>query len=94
MPRCKKYTRNKNMTFEITKQIRDGNCVGYTVDAKTPERCGSPTIGTGRTQVDAVIAFFLRLTPDEFTKIKEINTKESTRINNRYWKDILGSSKR
>lgn len=82
------------MNFEITKQIRDGKCIGHMVDAKTPSRCGSPSIGTGRTEKDAIVAFFLRLSPEEFSEIKEINRKESTLINNRYWRDIAGLSRR
>ena len=82
------------MNFEITKETRDGKCVGYRVDAQTPSRCGSPSIGTGRTEKDAIIAFFLRLTPKEFEEIKLINLKESTMINNRCWRDIAGASRR
>lgn len=46
------------MKFEI---IPVGDDAGFICDLVWPKRPGSPTVGTGRTELEAMMAFFARV---------------------------------
>jgi len=73
------------MKFEI---IPVGDDAGFICDLVWPKRPGSPTVGTGRTELEAMMAFFARLTTDEFSRLKEETGSLPWSINGEVWKDF------
>ena len=67
---------------------------GYYAEIEYPYLPGSPSVGTGRTRIEAILALFIRSDYLTVIRIKRQSGEFGIMVNGQLWRDILGASKR